>query len=135
VSLNARTARSGAMQPFHVEFRVPNTSNVMALTNPRTTVNSGDAAKQTRRRIHLISKQRRASHALISSNAPIVGGTIKLTPINIPSGGTASTESGSRRSMSRSVKTESNQFALQKAARNNYDPTKPQDIFSKCSQE
>ena len=68
-------------------------------------------------------------------HAPIVRGTIKLTPINVSSGGTASIESGSKRSMLRSMKTGSNQFALWKVTRNNYDPMKPQDIFSKCLQE
>ena len=132
---NARTAGSGAMWPFHAEFRVLNVSNVMTLTSPRTTANSGGAARLMRRQIHLISKWRRVNLALTPSSALIVEGTIKLTPINVPSRDTTSTESSSRRNISRSMKTESNLFTLQKVARINYDPMKPQYYFSKRLQE
>jgi len=33
------------MQPFLAEFKVPSASSAMVHTNPRTTVNSGGAAK------------------------------------------------------------------------------------------
>jgi len=95
---------------------VPNASNVTALTSPRTTMNLGGAVRLMRRQIHCASKQRRANTALTPSSTPIVGVTIKQIPTNVPSKDTTSIENGSRRSISRSVKTGSNLFALWKAA-------------------
>jgi len=65
------------MRPSHAEFKVPNASNVMALTSLRTTVNLGGAVRPMRRQNHCASKQRRANPALTPSSAPIVGVTIK----------------------------------------------------------
>ena len=124
VSCNTRTAGSGAMRPSHAEFKVPNTSNVTALTSLRTTTNLGGAVRLMRRQIYCTSKRRRANPTLTPSSAPIAGVTIKQIPTNVPSGDTTSTENGSRRSILRSVKTGSNLFALQKAAWFNYDPMK-----------
>ena len=84
----------------------------MALTSPRTTANLGSAVRLMRKQIHRTSKQKRVNPALTSPSAPIVGGTIKQIPTNVPSEDTISTENGSRRSISRSVKTGSNLFAL-----------------------
>ena len=105
-----------AMQPSHAEFKVPNASNVMALTSLRTTTNLGGAVRLMRRQIYHALKQRRVNPTLTPSSAPIVGVTIKQISTNVPSGDTTSTENGSRRSILRSMKTESNLFALQKAA-------------------
>ena len=133
--LNARIVGSGATQPFYAGFRALNVSNTTALTNPKTSTNSGGVARWMRRQTHLTSKQRRANLACIPSNALIVGGTTKLTPTNASSGDIVSTESGSRRNMLRSMKTGSSLFALRRAVSNNYDFMKPQDIFSKYLQE
>ena len=135
VFLNARIVGSGATRPFHTGFRAPNASSAMALTNLKTTANSDGIARQTRRQTHLASKWRRANLVHIPSNTLIVGGTTKLTPTNAPSGDIVSTESSSRRNMPRSMKTGSSLFALQRVASNNYNFMKPQDIFSKRSQE
>ena len=105
--------------------------NTIALTNPKTTVNLDGVTRRMRRQTYLASKQKRTNFAHIPSNALIVGETTKPTPTNTPSRDIVSTESGSRRNMLRSVKTESSLFALQRTVSNNYDFMKPQDIFSK----
>jgi len=95
-------------------------------------MNLGSVTRRMRKQTYLISKQKRTNLAHIPSNALIVGGTTKPTPTNAPSRDIVSIESGSRRNMLRSVKTESSLFALQRTVSNNYDFMKPQDIFSKC---
>jgi len=98
-------------------------------------MNSGSAAKQTRRQTLHVSRLRRAIYALIHSNALIVGVITKPAPTNAHSGGINSIESGTKRNMSRSVKTESNQITLWRATSSKYDFEKPQYSFAKCSQE
>ena len=132
---NVRIAGSGVMWLFLAESKVPSVLSVMALTNPKTTVNLGDVARLMRRWTLLASRQRKANHAHTLSNALIAGRTTKLTPTNVHSGDTNSTENGNKRNMLRSMKTESSQFALQRAANRKYNSEKPQDFFTKCSQE
>jgi len=93
------------MQPSLAESKAPSASSAMVHTNPRTTMNSGGAAKQTRRQTLHILRLRRAIHALTRSNALIVGVITKLTPTNAHSGGINSTESGTKRNMLKSMKT------------------------------
>jgi len=88
-------------------------------------MNSGGAAKQMRRQTLHISRLRRAIHTLTHSNALIVGAITKPTPTYAHSGGIDSTENGTKRNMLRSVKTESNQFALWKVTSSKYDFEKP----------
>ena len=53
----------------------------MDLTNQKTIMNSDGVAKQTRRQILHILKQRKGSHTHIHSNAPIVGAITKQIQI------------------------------------------------------
>ena len=87
-----------------------------------------------RRQTLLVSRQRKVNHAYTLSSTLIVGGTTKLTPTNSLSGDTDSIENGNKRNMLRSVKTRSSQFALQRAVNRKYDSEKPQDFFTKHSQ-
>ena len=132
---NAKTAKGGDTQPFLAESKVPSMSSAMVHTNPRTTVNSGNAAKQTRRQTHLVSRQRKANHAPTYSNALIVGANTKPTPTSAHSGGINSIENGTKRNTLRSMTTESIQFALWRVASRKYDFEKPQNPFAKRLQE
>ena len=93
------------MRLFLAESKVSSASSAMALKNPKTTVNLGGAARQTRRQTCLVSRQRRANLAPIRSSALIVGETTKPTPTNALSRDTNSTENGNKRNTPRSVKT------------------------------
>ena len=100
------------MRLFLAESKVLSASSVMALTNPKTTMNLDGIARLTRRRTLLTLRQRKANYAHTLSSALIIRGTTKPTPTNAPSGDTNSTENGNKRNMLRSVKTGSSQFAL-----------------------
>ena len=132
---NAKTAGGGDMQPFLAKSKILSMSSAMVYTNLRTTMNLGGAAKRTRRQTHLISRQRKANHALTRSNALIVGAITKLTPTSAHFRGINSIENGTKRNMPRSMTTGSNQFALWRVASRKCDFEKPQNPFAKHLQE
>jgi len=72
------------------------------------------------------------NHAPTCSNIPTVGGIIKPILTNAHSGGTASTENGTRQNTLKSMTTGSNQFALRKATSRKYDFEESQNPFSEC---
>jgi len=117
------------------EYKDLSVSNATVLTSWKTIMNLGGVARQTRKQILLDLRQRRVNHVCTHSSVQIVRGTTKLTQISVYSGGIDSTESGSRRNIPRSMKTESNQFTPQRAAIVNNDSAKPQNIFAKCLKE
>ena len=123
------------MQPFLAKSKVLSVSSATVHTNPRTTVNLGGAAKQTRRQTHLVSRQRKVNYALTCSNALIVGAITKPTPTSAHSGGINSTENGTKRNTLRSVTIGSNRLALWRVASRKYDFEKPQNPFAKRLQE
>jgi len=76
-------------------------------TNQKTIVNMAGVARLTRKQIHHASKPKKAIHACIFSSVLTVVVIIKQTLQYVHFGGIASIESGSRRSILRSVKTRS----------------------------
>ena len=134
-SHSAKTARSGDIQCSHTESKVPNVSNTMVHTNPNIIENSDGITKQTPRLTCQGYKPRKENHAPTHSNAWIVTETTKQTPISVCFGGTGSIGSGIRGSTLRSITTDQNQFILKWMTLliNNY--LKPQNLFTKHSQE
>jgi len=80
-------------------------------------------------------KQRGVNHVPTLSNAPTVRKTTKLIRINAYSGGTASTENSTSRNTLKSVTTDSNQSALQRAINKKYDFEESQSPFLKHAEK
>ena len=131
---NVRIAGSGVMWLFLAESKVSSALSVIISTNPKITVNSDGVTRLMRKQTLLVSRQRKVNHTYTLSSTLIVGGTTKSTPTNSLSGDTDSTENGNKRNMLRSVKTRSSRFTLQRAVNRKYDSEKPQDFFTKHSQ-
>ena len=121
VSPNAKTAGSGDMLPSLAESKVPSVSSAMDHTDQKTTKNLGSAAKRMKRRIPLVSRQRKATYVLIHSSVLIAGAITKLTPTSAHSEDIDSIESSTKRNMLKSVKTESNWFTLWRTTSSKYD--------------
>ena len=122
---NTKTTGGGVMQPSLAESKAPSASNAMAHTNQRTTMISDGAAKWTKRQTLHILRLKRAIHALTHSNTLIVRAITKPTPTYAHSEGIYLTENGTKRNTPRSVKIESNWFALWKVTSSKYDFEKP----------
>ena len=93
-----------------VESKEPNTSSIMGPTNLKIIVSSAGIVKLTQRQISLLLKWRKTNHVFIHLNVLTVEATIKQTQTHVSFGDIDSIESGTRRSMLRSVKTGPNQF-------------------------
>ena len=132
---NVKIARNGDTQHSHVGFKVLSISNATDLTNQKTIMNSDSVARQTRRQILHILKQRKESHAHIHSNAPIVRAITKQIQIYIHSEGIDLTGNGIRKSMLRSIKTGSNRFVLSWTVTLNNNFQKSKDFFLKHLKE
>ena len=132
---SARTAGGGVTQPSHAESKGRNASNTMDLTNLRTTVNLGGAARWTKNWTHHVLKQRRVNCVPILSNAPTVRETTKPIQINAYSEDTVLTENGTSRNMPKSITTDSNQSTLQRAINRKYDFEESQSPFPKCAEK
>ena len=132
---NAKTAGDGDIQPSHAKYKGQNASSAMAPINRRTIANSDGVVRQMKNWTLLDLKQRKENCAPTRSSVWIVEENIKLTLSSAPSGNIVSTENGNKRNTSRSMKTESNLFALQGAPSFISDCLKSQSIFAKCSKE
>jgi len=93
------------MQLCPVVSSDPNASNAIALTRLRTTINLGGVAKQMRRLIPFILRQKKANYIHICLSAPAVMEIIKQTSIYVCSGDIGFIVSSISRSTMRSVKT------------------------------
>ena len=93
-----------------IESKESNASSIMSPINLKIIVSLASVAKLTQRQISLTLKWRKSNHVLIHSNVLTVEMTIKQTQTHIPFGDIDSIESGTRKSMLRSVKTGPNQF-------------------------
>jgi len=82
----------------------------MALTSQNTTESSVGVVRLTIKPTHQDLKPRRANHALIHSNAPIVKEITKLTLFIVHFGDIDSIMSGMLKSILRSVRTGQNHF-------------------------
>ena len=134
-SHSVKTAGNEVMQHFHAESKVPNVSNATVHTNLNIIENLGGVAKQTPRLTYQGWKPRKENHAPTHSNTWIVAETTKQTPISVCFGGTDSIGNGIRGSTLRSMKTDQNQFVLKWIALLINDYQKPQNLFTKRSQE
>jgi len=123
------------MQHSCAESKVQNASNATGHTNLSTIRNLAGAARQTPRLTHQDLKRKKGNYAPTCSSAQIAEETTKWTPINICFGNTGSIENGIRGSMLRSMKTDPNRFVLKRMVEPNNDCEKPQNFFTKCSQE
>jgi len=77
-------------------------------TSWKTIANLDGTARQMRRQTLRASKQKEESHVCTHSNAPTVRMITKLIQISVHSGDTGLTESGTRKNMLRSVRTDPN---------------------------
>jgi len=83
----------------------------MALTNMKTTDNLVGITKQMTRSTYLVLKPRKANHVHMYSNVPTVMKITRWTPTNVCFGSISLTTNGTTIKLSRSMKTEPNQFA------------------------
>ena len=135
VSLNAKTAGDGNIQPSRAKYKDQNMSSTMAPINGRTNVNLDGVVRRMKNQTLLNLKQRKENHALTHSSIWIVREIIKLTLSSTPSRNIVSTENGNKRNTSRSMKTRSSPFALQGVPSFINDCSKSQSIFAKCLKE
>ena len=130
--LSAKIARSGNILLLHVGFKVQDVSNAMACTRVSITNILHSVINWTSRSILLDSKWNKENLVPTLSNTLTVRMTIKLTPICALSGNTGLIENDTWRNIKKSVKTETDQFALLWVIiKNNYKTY--QYLFSKCS--
>jgi len=132
---NVKIARNEVISCSCVESKELNVSSVMGLTNLKIIVSSAGVVKLTQRRTPLALKQRKVNHVLIHSNVLTVKATIKQTQTHVPFGDIDSTESGTRRSMLRSMKTGPNQFVQLWTTTLNNDLWLFKSFFSECPKE
>jgi len=90
VSHNVKTVGNGDMLLFLAEFRVLNTSNVMAYTSPKIIANPVGVAKSMKKQTHHILKLKKVNYVCICSSIQIVKTITRQTPIYIHSGSTGS---------------------------------------------
>ena len=107
---NIKIARNRVTSYSHIESKEPNVSNVMGLTNLKIIVSLTGVTKLTQRQTPLTFLHFKVNCVLIHSNVLTVEATIKQTQTHVPFGDIDLTESSTRRSMLRSVKTGPNQF-------------------------
>jgi len=107
---NVKIAGNGVIPYSHIESKKPNVSSVMGPTNLKIIMSLAGVVKLTQRWTSLALKWRKVNRVLIYSNVLTVEVTIKQTQTYTPFGDIDSTESGTRRSILRSMKISSNQF-------------------------
>ena len=100
------------MPHFLVEFKDPNTSNVMAHISQKIIVNSVDITKLTKKQTYHTLKLKKTNHVYIYSSVPIVKAITRWTPIFVYFRSIGSTMNGIRKNILRSVKTGQIQFVL-----------------------
>jgi len=118
---NARIARNRDTQHSHVESKVLNTLNAMNHTSQKTIVNLDGAVRKIRRQTLCTSKWKEKSCVYTCSNTPTVGVITKLIQISVHSGDIGLTESGTRKNILRSMRTDPNQFIQSWMATPNYN--------------
>jgi len=132
---SAKTAGSRAMLLFCAGLKEPSVSNIMAHTSRNTIENLDGAARLMTRSIHQDWKLKKRNPAPTCSSARTAMETTLPTPINACFGATASTGSGTRENMLRSMRIDLNQLVLKQLTLLINDCGKSQDLFTKRSQE
>ena len=132
MSLNAWIAGNGITQLSCAEYKDLGTLNAIVLTSPKTTMNLGGVAKQTKNPTLHNLKQRKGSHVLTHSSVRTTKKITKLIPTCVHSRDIDSIGSGSKRSTLRSMKTGPNRFILWRMVNLNYDCEKSQNFLTKC---
>ena len=112
MSYNVKTIRNKNTLLFLTEFRVPNMSNVIACTSPKTIVNLVGVAKSMKKQTYCTLKLEKMNYVCIHSSVQIVEVVTRQTLIYICFESTSSIINGIRKSISRSVKTRQSQFIL-----------------------
>ena len=111
VFCNVKIVGNGNMLLYLAEFKNLSTSNAIVCINLKTTINLVSAAKPMKKPTHLASKLKKANYAHTSSSVLIAMAITRQILIYVHSGNIGSTENGTTKSISRSMKTEQNIFA------------------------
>jgi len=91
------------MQLYLAKSKALSVSSAMTLTNLKTIINLGGAAKQTRQPILPVLKQKKTNYVCICSSAPITIEITRQTPTYVCSGNIDSIENSTSRNITRSV--------------------------------
>ena len=91
--------------PYLVEFKNQSVSSVIDLTNLKTILNLGGAAKPTKKQTHHTLKQKKTNCVHMLSNVLTAIVIIRQTLTFVHSKNTGSTVNGTTKNISRSVKT------------------------------
>ena len=132
---NVKIAGNRDMWHSHAEFKDPNASSAIVLTNQKTIMILADIARPMKRQILLILKLKKASHVYTFWNVPTVRVNIKQTPTYVCFGRIDSTENSTKRNILRLVKIGLNQFIQLWIANLNNDLQQSKDFLSECLKE
>ena len=107
---NVKIVGNRDTSPCLVEYKDWSVSSITDLTNLKTNVNLGSAAKLTKKQTHYVLKPKKVNHVCMLSNALTAKETIRQTLIFVHSGNIGSTMNGTRKNILRSMKTGQNKF-------------------------
>ena len=108
---NVKIVGNRNMPLYLAEFKDLSASNAIVCINLKTTINLVSATKLMKKPTHLTSNLKKANYAHTSSSVLIVMAITRQILIYVYSGNIGSTENGTTKSISRSMKTEQNIFA------------------------